>query len=303
MSSSNNEHHHITRPLDPLGAAIVVGLCLAWGFNQVSVKLALIGYPPFIQGTIRSVLAALCVAGWCWMRGIPLFARDGSLKGGLLAGVLFGAEFILIFQGLLYTTATRATLFLYVAPFFVVLGSRIFLPMDRFSPQQWAGLALSFAGMIVAFGAPTPAVDPRQLIGDIMLVGAAALWAATTLTIKASGLNAAPPEKVMLYQLVVSAPMLAIAALAVGERMTEMPSALATGALAYQTFFVVSITFVIWFAMIAKYSATRLSAFTFLSPLFGTAAGHLVLDDPLTPAFLLAVALVAAGLVLVNRAK
>jgi drug/metabolite transporter (DMT)-like permease len=85
--------------------------------------------------------------------------------------------------------------------------------------------------------------------------------------------------------------------------MTEMPSALTTGALAYQTFFVVSVTYVVWFAMIAKYSATRLSAFTFLSPLFGVAAGHLVLGDPLTPAFLLAVALVAAGLVLVNRAK
>jgi drug/metabolite transporter (DMT)-like permease len=289
MSSPSSEHHHITRPLDPLGAAIVVGLCLAWGFNQVSVKLALAGYPPFIQGGIRSLLAALCVAGWCWLRGIPMFARDGSLKGGLLAGVLFGVEFILIFQGLLYTTATRATLFLYLAPFFVVLGARIFLPMDRFSPQQWLGLALSFAGMIVAFGAPTPAVDPRQLTGDIMMVGAAALWAGTTLTIKASRLNAAP--------------MLAVAALVMGERMTEMPSALATGAIAYQIFFVVSITYVVWFALIAKYSATRLSAFTFLSPLFGVAAGHFTLGDPLTPAFLLAVALVAAGLVLVNRAK
>jgi drug/metabolite transporter (DMT)-like permease len=303
MSTPSAEHHHITRPLDPLGAAIVVGLCLAWGFNQVSVKLALVDYPPFIQGGIRSLLAALCVAGWCWLRGIPMFARDGSLKGGLLAGFLFGVEFILIFQGLLYTTATRATLFLYLAPFFVVLGARIFLPADRFRPQQWLGLALSFAGMIVAFGAPTPAVDPRQLIGDIMMVGAAALWAATTLTIKASGLNNAPAEKVMLYQLVVSAPMLAIAALAMGERMTAMPSALATGALAYQIFFVVSITYVVWFALIAKYSATRLSAFTFLSPLFGVAAGHFTLGDPLTPAFLLAVALVAAGLVLVNRAK
>jgi drug/metabolite transporter (DMT)-like permease len=293
----------MTRPLDLTGAMIVVGLCLTWGFNQVAIKIALTGYPPFIQGTIRSLLAALCVAAWCRMRGIPMFARDGSLKGGLFAGFLFGAEFILIFQGLLYTTATRTTLFLYLAPFFVVLGARIFLPMDRFSPQQWLGLALSFAGMIVAFGAPTPALDPRQLTGDIMMVAAAALWAGTTLTIKASKLNNAPPEKVMLYQLVVSAPMLALAALVVGERMTAMPSALATGALAYQTFFVVSITFVIWFAMITKYSATRLSAFTFLSPLFGTAAGHLVLGDPLTPAFLLAVALVAAGLVLVNRAK
>jgi drug/metabolite transporter (DMT)-like permease len=301
MSSPPSADHHITRPLDPVGAAIVVGLCLCWGFNQVSIKLALADYPPFIQGTIRSVLAAICVAAWCRMRGIPLFARDGSLWGGLLAGFLFGAEFILIFQGLLYTTATRTTLFLYLAPFFVVIGARIFLPMDRFSPRQWIGLALSFAGMIVAFGAPTPALDPRQLIGDIMMVIAAALWAGTTLTIKASRLNAAPPEKVLLYQLVVSAPMLAIAALLVGERMTAMPSALATGALAYQTFFVVSITFVIWFAMIAKYSATRLSAFTFLSPLFGVAAAHVTLNEPLTPAFIVAVALVTAGLVLVNR--
>ena len=107
----------------------------------------------------------------------------------------------------------------------------------------------------------------------------------------------------MLYQLVVSAPMMAIAAFTSGERITHMPSALAIGALAYQTFWVVSVTFVVWFALIARYSASRLSAFTFLTPLFGVAAGHLVLNEPLTPAFAAAVGLVAAGLVLVNRAR
>lgn len=81
-----------------------------------------------------------------------------------------------------------------------------------------------------------------------------------------------------------------------------MPSALALGSLAYQTVWVVSVTFVVWFALIARYSASRLSAFTFLTPLFGVAAGHLVLNEPLTTAFAAAVVLVAAGLVLVNRA-
>jgi drug/metabolite transporter (DMT)-like permease len=61
------------------------------------------------------------------------------------------------------------------------------------------------------------------------------------------------------------------------------------------------VTFVIWFALIARYSASRLSAFTFLTPLFGVAAGHLLLGDPLTPAFAAAVVLVAVGLLLVNR--
>src|SRR6185437_2510446 len=137
---------HTTRSLEPLAAALVVALCLAWGFNQVTIKLALPDFPPFIQGALRSTLAALCVALWCRLRGIPLFERDGLLAGGL-----FGIEFIFIFQGLVYTTATRTTLFLYLAPFFVVLGSRILLPNDRFSPKQWLGLALSFGGMIVAF--------------------------------------------------------------------------------------------------------------------------------------------------------
>jgi len=185
----------------------------------------------------------------------------------------------------------------------VVIGARIFLPADRFGAAQWLGLGLSFAGMMVAFGLPTPALDPRQAIGDVMMVGAALTWAMTTLIIKSSSLNRIPAEKTMLYQLVVSGPMLAAAAIVFGERITAMPSALALGALAYQTVWVVSVTFVVWFALMARYSASRLSAFTFLTPIFGVAAGHLVLGEPLTPAFGAAVALVTGGLVLVNRAR
>jgi len=245
----------------------------------------------------------LLVAGWCRLRGIPLFAHDGTLKAGLMAGLLFAIEFMFIYQGLAFTTATRAVLFIYLAPFFVVLGARIVLPADRFGAAQWLGLGLSFAGMLIAFGVPTPALDPRQLIGDMMMVGAALFWAATTLIIKASPLTRASAEKVMLYQLVVSAPVIAAAALIIGERVTHMPSALALSSLVYQTVWVVSVTFVVWFALIARYSASRLSAFTFLTPLFGVAAGHLVLSEPLTLAFAAAVVLVAAGLMLVNRAR
>ena len=293
----------VTRPLDAMAAAIVVVLCLSWGFNQVATKLAIHDIPPLTQAAIRSAVAALLIAGWCRLRGIPMLARDGTLWFGLAAGVLFAAEFILIYQGLLYTTATRATLFIYLAPFFVVLGGRIVLPADRFGAAQWLGLALSFAGMLIAFGVPTPALDPRQLTGDVMMVAAALFWAATTLLIKASPLTRVSAEKVMLYQLVVSAPIMAAAAYFVGERIVQMPSAIALGALAYQTIWVVSVTFVVWFALVARYSANRLSAFTFLAPLFGVAAGRLVLGEPLTLAFAAAVALVAGGLVLVNRAR
>jgi hypothetical protein len=96
---------------------VTVGLCLSWGFNNVAIKLAIHDIPPLIQSATRSVIAAILVGAWTQARGIPLFKRDGSLRGGILAGVLFALEFLLIYRGLLWTTVTRATLFLYLAPF------------------------------------------------------------------------------------------------------------------------------------------------------------------------------------------
>ncbi|MFZ0989670.1 MAG: DMT family transporter [Xanthobacteraceae bacterium] len=292
-----------SRPLDATAIAVTIGLCLSWGFNNVAIKLAIHDIPPLIQSSARSAIAAILVGAWTQARGIPLFKRDGTLRAGILAGVLFALEFLLIYRGLVWTTATRGVLFLYLAPFFVVIGSRWLIPGDHFHVSQWLGLLLSFAGIVIAFGLPTPAADSRQVLGDLMLVGGAAAWAATTLTIKASALNRISAEKTLLYQLVVSAPLLGLGAIVFGERITATPSAVALGAFAYQTIYVVSITFTIWFVLVVRYSAARLSVFTFLAPLFGVAAGHLVLGEPLTPAFAVAVALVAAGLLLVNRPR
>jgi drug/metabolite transporter (DMT)-like permease len=291
-----------TRPLDAAGMALVVFICFAWGFNQPAIKLAIHDVPPLTQCAIRTGLATFMVLGLMRLRGLPIAARDGTLIAGLAAGALFGVEFLLIYRGLLYTTASRAVLFIYLAPFFVTIGARWLFPGDRFGLMQWLGLLLAFVGMVVAFGVPAPASSPDQLLGDLMMAAAALAWAATTLIIKASALARVSPEKTLLYQLVVCVPIVTIGAIVFGERIVAMPSAVALGSLAYQTV-VVGTTFSLWFALIVKFSASRLSAFTFLTPLFGVAAGHLVLGEPLTPAFALAVVLVAAGLILVNRPR
>lgn len=196
-----------SRPLDALAIAVTIGLCVSWGFNNVAIKLAIHDIPPLIQSAARSAIAALLVTVWTQARGMALFKRDGTLAAGILAGVLFALEFLLIYRGLVWTTVTRGTLFLYLAPFFVVIGSRRLIPGDHFRASQWLGLLLSFAGIVIAFGVPGPASGPHQMLGDLMLVGAAAAWAATTLVIKASALNQVSAEKTLLYQLVVSAPL------------------------------------------------------------------------------------------------
>ena len=288
------------RPLSAGAIALMLMLCLSWGFNQIAVKLVLPDVPPMLQALIRSVgaLPVLLIIGW-W-RGVKFFQRDGTLWPGLAAGIIFGVEFVLIYRGLLLTSASRAVVFLYTAPFFVALGSYAILG-ERLRASQWGGLALSFAGVALAIGVPQANVDADVLLGDLLIVAGGALWAATTLLVKATSLLKAPAEKGLGYQVAISIPILAFAAWVSGERLTHMPGPLSLSLLAYQAFWVVGLTFLLWFALIKTYSASKLSAFTFITPLFGVVASYFILHDTLTITFGAAALLVIAGLYLVNR--
>jgi drug/metabolite transporter (DMT)-like permease len=252
---------------------------------------------------LRSVGAFLLVLLWCLAtRQGRLLTRDGSLPWGMLAGLLFAHEYILIYVGLQWTGASRSAIFIYTAPFFVALGAHWLLPGERLGPLQWLGLAASFAGVAVALGTPAPATSSRALLGDLMVLLAGALWGATTLVIKATPLRSTPPEKVLLYQLAVSAVLGVAGAALAGETMGSV-DALRIWALAYQTVWVAGITFVLWFQLLARYPAGPLQAGTSMTPVFGVLSAAFVLGEPLSSSLVLAAGLVVLGLVLVNRPR
>ncbi len=298
--SENDLKSTAGRPLSPGAIVLMLMLCLSWGFNQVAIKLALPDIPAMMQAMFRSIgaLPVLLIVGW--LRGANFSLRDGTLGPGLFAGILFGIEFVLIYQGLRFTTASRAAVFLYTAPFFVALGSHQVLG-ERLRASQWGGLALCFAGVALAIGVPQANVDAKVLLGDIMIVGGGALWGATTLIAKGTKLRLAAPEKALAYQVTISIPILGAAAWFFGETITHFPGPLALSVVVYQAIWVVGLTFMLWFALVQVYSASKLSAFSFITPLFGVVASYLVLDEKLTLSFATAALLVVAGLFLVNR--
>ena len=300
MSSEQLVIPSAERSLSPGAVALMLMLCLSWGFNQIAVKLVLPDIPPMLQATIRSTGALPVLLLIARLRGVKIFRRDGTLGAGLFAGVLFGIEFVLIYRGLLLTSASRAVVFLYTAPFFVALGSYQFLG-ERLRASQWAGLGLSFAGVALAIGVPQANVDADVLLDDLMIVGGGALWAATTLLVKATRLLRAPPEKALGYQVATSIPILGLAAWLSGETLTRVPGPLALSLMVYQAVWVVGLTFLVWFTLVKTCSASKLSAFTFITPLFGVVASYFILHDVLTLAFGAAALLVIAGLYLVNR--
>ena len=298
--SSKNLPFSSADSLPPRAIALMLILCLSWGFNQVAVKLALPDIPPLMQGTLRSIGALPVLLLIARVRGVKLFARDGTLRAGLLLGVLFGIEFVMIYRGLNFTSASRAVVFLYTAPFFVALGSYRLLG-ERLRASQWTGLGLSFVGVALAIGVPQAELDADVLWGDMLIVGGGALWAATTVMVKATRLQHAPPEKALIYQVAISIPILGFAAWISGETVTRVPGPLTIFVLTYQAVWVVGLTYLLWFMLVKSYSASKLSAFSFITPLFGVVASYFILHEALTPVFGFAALLVIAGLFLVNR--
>ena len=289
--------------LDGLAVLLLVGCCALWGLNQVAAKVTLAEIPPLMQAALRSLGAALLLVLWAKLRGIDLWQRDGTTRGGLLAGLLFAGEFACIFVGLQYTAASRMIVFIYLAPFVVALGMPLIARSERLHAAQMLGLALAFGGVVWAFfeGFDAPAAGPRQWLGDALGIVAALLWALTTLVLRGSRLSSALPEKTLLWQLLVSAVALGLGSLAAGEALRAMPTAAALWPLAFQTVIVTFGSYLVWFWLIRHYPATRISAFTLLTPIFGLLAGVLLLGEPVTTRLLVALAAVVAGIALVNR--
>ncbi len=301
LATVANAKPRVHTHLDLLAMTILVVCCASWGLQQVAVKVALPSFPPLLQAGLRSIIAAVLVWSWMALRRDPVLVRDGTLGWGIAAGLLFAGEFVLIFWGLEFTNASRAVIFLYMSPFVVALGAWMFLPGERLRSLQIAGMACAFAGILVVFGESLTLPDDRMLIGDAMLVGAALLWGATTVLIKASPLVSASPGRVLLYQLGVSAVCLPVGALLLGEAWPNEVSTLALASLAYQGIWVAFVTYLAWFWLVRHYPAPKLASFTFLAPLFGVAAGGILLAEPMSAGLLIALVLVALGIWLVNR--
>ena len=284
--------------LDTLAVSMLLVCCMFWGFQQVLVKATVAELPPVFQSAVRGVGATLLLWLWCQWRGVRLFARDGSLWAGLLVGCLFAAEFAFIYIGLQHTSASRLTVFLYTSPFWVAALVPLFIRTERLRPVQWLGMACAFAAVVFAL---REGFGGGGATGDLMGLAAGALWGLTTVAIRAANLTRLAAEKLLFYQLAVSTVVLVLLSHLMGEPWGGDWSHFAIGSVALQTVVGAFASYLAWMWMLGHYPATKISAFVFLTPLFALLFGMLWLGEAVTLTLALSLALVAIGIVLVNR--
>jgi drug/metabolite transporter (DMT)-like permease len=291
----SQERKHV----DGVAIGVMLLLTALWGFQQVTVKWIAADVSLVMQAALRSIIATVLLIAWARLRGLALFGRDGTLGAGVVAGLLFAGEFVFIYGGLAHTNASRMSVFIYLAPPLTALGLHVFVRSERLGPRQWAGVGLAFAGIVAAF-AEGFSTDADTWVGDLCGVMAALLWAATTVVIRATRLARASATKTLFYQLAVSALLLPLASVLLGEKGVTAWTPLVVASLAYQGVIVAFATYLAWFWLLTRYLAARLSVLSFLTPIFGVLFGVALLSEPISAAFLAAALAVAGGIVLVN---
>ena len=296
MAAMNSRKEH----LDGLAVGILLVCCMFWGLQQVLVKSIMDEVAPLFQASLRCMGACVLLLVWCRVRGIRLFERDGSLWAGLLAGGLFAAEFACIYLGLRYTTASRLTVFLYTSPFWVAALVPLFVKSERLRPLQWLGMACAFVAVAFAMREGLGAGNSSAL-GDLLGLAAGALWGLTTVSIRANNLTRISPEKLLFYQIAATALAVPWLSVALGESWNLQWSPMAWGSMLAQTVIGAFASYLAWMWMLGRYPATKISVFVFLTPLFALLFGTLWLGESATPTLLMALGLVAVGIVLVNR--
>lgn len=288
------------KALDGQAMAIMTLLCLVWGLQQVVLKLAAPDVSPLLQIALRSGIAAVLVGLLMAWRGERIRLSDGLWRPGLLVGGLFALEFLLVGEGLRFTSASHMVVFLYTAPIFVALGLHWQLPAERLAPLQWLGVACAFGGIVITFFGRGPSSVGQELTrilwGDFLALLAGIAWAATTVAVRLSALAKIPATQTVLYQLVGGFVLLLLAAVALGQGSFN-PTPMAWGSLLFQSVIVSFASYLAWFWLLRHYLASRLGVFSFMTPLFGVAFGVWLLDEPLEPSFLIGALLVCAGIV------
>ena len=284
--------------LDAAGLAMLLGVQGLLAVNQLSIKVVNAGLQPVFFAGLRSALAILFVYGWLRWRGRPPRLTRAALGPGLMIGAVFAAEFLFLFLALDLTTVGRASVLMYSMPLWFALMAHFGLG-DRITPMKAAGLVLAFVGTAWAILGGAKG-GQGSLLGDLCALGAALGWAATAYIARRPVMRAEGPEMQLFWMVLVSAPILLIAAPLFGPLIRDLQP-LHLGLLLFQASVIVAGVFISWLWLMSVYPSATVAAFSFLTPVLAILLGAAVFDEPLSPAILGPGALVAAGIVLINR--
>lgn len=294
----------IKKKPDQTAYLCVLLVCMTLGSQQVAVKLAAPYVDTIFQIGLRSIIAFTVL-----FLGVLIFRKkstrliDGTLKAGIAAGILMALEYFFMAEGLKRTNAAHISVFMYTAPIFVAFGLHFLKADERMNKVEWAGVLLAFGGTVFSFLAKPGGLSNydfnSMFFGDILGICSGLAWASTTIVIRTTSLTSANPIRTLIYQMLGVSILLTGYCLAVGKTSFVF-STTAVLSLGYQGLILCSTICALWFWLLTKYSASRISQLMLLTPVFGVIFGVTILGETISWSFIVGAACVLSGIIVIG---
>lgn len=159
---------------------------VVWGSTYFFIQKALAGFPPFILGSFRFLVAGVLLMGWCIFKGEKIFdqkrVKHAAISGLLMLGVGNG---LVIWVEQFIPSGLVAIMVSSAAIWFVILDKPKWAE-NLSNKSTVAGLIIGFIGVIFLFAEQVFQTlaqnqSASQIIGIILLLIAPIGWAAGSL--------------------------------------------------------------------------------------------------------------------------
>lgn len=303
MSGPSRVREATGRQPPPASAYIaLMGTTLAFGLSFVGTKYALRGFEPLLLAMLRFAFAgAILWVAWRLFGAREHATRAELARVALLGFVSLTVYFALENMGIARASASQAAIIMAAVPIFVIILNHFTL-REHNSGRQWAGVAISFAGIIalVWFGGGG---GGGSLSGDLLLLGAcvaAAAYAlmARRLLVHRSVLFVTAFQN--LFGALFMLPLALLQAALVGVRAPTLPT---IGALAYLTVFCSVGGYLLLNYALQHVEVSKASVFLNLIPIVGVAGAFVLLGERFTWPQVAASAVVVLGVWLTNSGR
>ena len=273
-------------------------ICILFGANAIAIKITLEGLGVFTSAGLRFGMASLAISLWALSKHKPFKIGKGQFYHLLIIGVIFFVQLSLFYFGISKTNASRATLFVNLQPFFLLVLAHYFISGDQVSKKKLLGILVGFSGVAFVFLEKKGVTSDFQT-GDLIVLSAAFIWACNGVYTKRI-IAHYEPFHLVLYPMMIATPLFFLEAVVFDGNMISEINSRVFLSLLYQAVVSGSFGFIAWITLLKKYGAVSLHSFIFIMPVAGVLLGGLILGEPITAKILLALLLIVSGIFIVN---
>ncbi len=280
--------------------SIYVLICLIWGSTWIAIRFGLESLTPLISSGIRFTLAAAVIALIMKFRRISIQKDRTSLILYIILGVFsFAVSFALVYWAEQYIPSGLASVLFGVYPFFVVILSYLFIPKEKISIYNIAGLIIGFSGIVVIFSDQFSVDITIHFWGMAAVVLSGIIQAFIAVAVKKYGYHL-NPLSMNFIPMLLSGVILLTAGLLVEDISSLRFDSNAVLSVTYLALFGSIVTFTSFYWLLKRISIVMLSLIAFITPVIALLLGWLLYNEVLLFNHVAGSAMVLAGLLIAN---